>query len=478
MPLLPMSPTPNVRVSGHDSEAYLTLTEAACLIRERKLSPVDLVRAHLDRIEALNSRLHAFITVTAGQALEDARRVQVEIQRGEYRGPLHGIPVAHKDIVWTRGVRTTAHSLHLKDWIPAENATVFERLRDSGAVSLGKTSLHEFAYGSPGPDEAFPAARHPWDLDYAPGSSSSGSAVAVAAGLCMAATGTDTGGSIRHPASVCGVVGMKATFGRVGAHGVIPLAPTLDHVGPLTRTVRDNALMLQAMAGYDAKDPYSSNCEVPQFHSLIGMGIRGLRIGIPRRFIEMTPHDGDTLRAFAAAMRVFQELGAELRDFDIPIVGEAGEMTPLLIAYEAFQYHKADVEAHPEEFGATFKERVLKGAQYRAADYQRACAMRTKLREAYAQLFASGVDVIISPGRENPADTMAELLANPSKRGITNRMYNLTGMPALTMPMGFSSRNLPMGIQIAAEHYAEPLIYRVASAYEDATGWTKRHPPL
>lgn len=475
---LSKSANPDTRASGHDIDAYLDLSEGARLIQERKLSPVDLVRAHLDRIETLDGRLHAFITVTRDQALEDAHRAELEIQRGKYRGPLHGIPIAYKDIVWTRGIRTTAHSRHLKDWVPEENATVFERLRDAGAVSLGKTSLHEFAYGSPGPDEAFPAARHPWNLDYAPGSSSSGSAVAVAAGLCIAAIGTDTGGSIRHPASVCGVVGTKPTFGRVSVYGVIPLAPTLDHVGPMTRTVRDNALMLQAMAGYDPKDVYSENREVPDFGSGIGKDIRGLTIGVPRQFIDSTPHDGDTLSAFAAALGVFQALGAEVRDVEIPILAEAAEMTPLMIAYEAFQYHGSDVEAHPEEFGATFKERVRKGGQYSAADYERAGEMRGKLRQAYAQLFASGVAVMVSPGRENPADTMAELLANPSKRGITNRMYNLTGMPALTMPMGFSSRELPMGIQIAAGHFAEPLIYQVAAAYEDATGWSRRHPPL
>ena len=467
-----------MRTTVPDSCAYLALTEAASLIQDRKLSPVDLVRVYLDRIEALDSRLHAYITVAADHAVADARRAQREIEAGRYRGPLHGIPIAHKDVLWTKGVRTTAHSHQLKDWLPPDDARVVKRLRESGAVFLGKTSLHEFAYGSPGPDEAFPAARHPWNVDYAPGSSSSGSAVAVAAGLCMEATGTDTGGSVRHPAAVCGVVGMKATFGRVSTYGVIPLAQTLDHVGPLTRTVRDNALMLQTMAGYDPNDPRSSERAVPNFSSLIGSGIQGVTIGVPRRFIESTPHDDETLSAFGAALREFERLGAKLTDVDVAGLSEAGEMAPLMIGYEASRNYRAQVEAHPSEFGATFRERVLKGARYSADDYRHACTLREELRSAYAQLFASGVDVIVSPGREIPADTMAELLANPSKRGVTNRMYNLTGMPALTMPMGFNAARLPIGIQIAAGHFEECVIYQVAVTYEDATEWTKHHPLL
>jgi len=464
--------------NGHDSICYYTLREAARLISDRKLSPVDLVQSHLNRISALNDDLHAFITITPDDALHQAYQAEMEIRQGRYRGPLHGIPIAYKDIVWTAGIRTTAHSHHLKDWVPTENATVFERLRDSGSIMLGKTSLHEFAYGSPGPDEAFPAARHPWNINYAPGSSSSGSGVAVASGLCMGAIGTDTGGSIRHPAAVCGVVGMKPTFGRVSTYGIIPLAPTLDHVGPMTRTVRDNAIMLQAMAGYDSKDVYSADRDVPDFQSGIGKSIHGLTIGVPRGFIESTPHDSDTLGAFATAIAMFQELGAHVKDIDIPILATAGDLAPLMIGYEAAQYHKTNIEAHADEFGTTFKERVLKGARHSAEDYQRADEMRKRLRECYTHLFASGIDAIISPGRENPADTMAELLANPSKRGVTNRMYNLSGMPALTMPMGFSSNQLPIGIQIAAAHFDEPLIYRVASVYEDATEWSKHHPSL
>ncbi|MBI4191828.1 MAG: Asp-tRNA(Asn)/Glu-tRNA(Gln) amidotransferase subunit GatA [Betaproteobacteria bacterium] len=457
---------------------YLSIDAAAALIRNGELSPVELTRAHLHRIEALDQQLHAFITVTREIAVEAAYQAEEEIRTGHYRGPLHGIPIAHKDIIWTKGIRTTAHSRFLKDWVPLENATVFERLRDVGAICLGKTSLHEFAFGSPGPDEAFPAARNPWNPDYAPGSSSSGSGAAVAAGLCMGATGTDTGGSIRHPASVCGIVGIKPTFGRVSAYGVIPLAASLDHVGPMTRTVRDNAIMLQVMAGYDARDPYSVDHPVPDFQRLIGRSIRGVCIGVPRRFIEATPHEPEMLDAFANAEKALRELGAATCDIEVPGLELASDVTGLIMAYEAYQYHNANFEAHPDQFGATFKQRVLKAAQYGNTDYQHALEKGRQLRAAYASVFASGIDVIISPGREGPADSMARLLADPTKRGVTNRMYNLTGMPALTLPMGFSSQGLPLGLQIAGRHFSEEMIYQVAAAYEAAAGWCERHPSL
>lgn len=456
----------------------LSITEAARRINSGEVSPVELVRAHLERIEAIDGRLHAFITVTPESALSEARQTELDIQRGAYRGPLHGIPIAHKDIVSTRAVRTTAHSAFLKDWVPAEDATVFTRLRNAGAISLGKLALHEFAFGSPGPDEVFPAARNPWNTDHSPGSSSSGSGAAVAAGLCMGATGTDTGGSVRHPAAACGIVGMKPTFGRVSVHGVIPLAPSLDHVGPMTRTVRDNAIMLQAMAGHDPADRFSTTAEVPDFQRLIGKGIHGLRVGVPRRFIEFVPHEPETRAAFARTEQLLRDLGADVRDVEIAGLEQAHEAANLILAVEAYRYHNASLVAHPDRFGATFKERVMKGAGYAPADYEGAIAKGRELRAAYDAEFASGTRVIISPGREGPADSMAELLANPAKRGVTQRMYNLTGMPALTLPMGFTSRGLPLGLQIAANRFSEDLAYQVAAAYETAAGWRDRHPVL
>jgi aspartyl-tRNA(Asn)/glutamyl-tRNA(Gln) amidotransferase subunit A len=455
---------------------YMSIDAVAGLIRKRELSPVEITLACLERIDELDSKLHAFITLTREFALESALQAEKEICNGHYRGALHGIPIAHKDIIWTKGIRTTAHSKFLKDWIPTESATVFERLNQAGAICLGKTALHEFAYGSPGADEAFPAARNPWNLNYAPGSSSSGSGAAVAAGLCMGATGTDTGGSIRHPASVCAVVGMKPTFGRVSVYGVIPLAPSLDHVGPMTRTVRDNAIMLQIMAGHDTRDKYSANHAIPDFQGLIGKDIRGIRIGIPRRFLESVPHEKEVLEAFAKTERSFQELGAKLFEIDVPGLERASDDAGLIMAYEAYQYHKNNLATNPTLFGSTFKERVSKGAQYTEDDYQSALDRGKKLQDAYNVIYCSGIQVIISPGREGPADSMAQLLADPTKRGVTNRMYNLTGAPALTMPMGFSALGLPLGLQISGPHFSEEMIYQVAAAYGEVSGWLDRHP--
>jgi aspartyl-tRNA(Asn)/glutamyl-tRNA(Gln) amidotransferase subunit A len=457
---------------------YLTIAEAASLIRGRELSPVELTRAHLERIEALDDRLHAYITVTAESALEAARKAEHEIQRGNYRGPLHGIPIAHKDIVWTKGARTTAHSSLLKDWIPSENATVFERLSDAGAICLGKTSLHEFAYGTPGPDEAFPAARNPWNLAHGPGSSSSGSGAAVAAGLCMGATGTDTGGSVRHPASVCGIVGMKPTFGVVSVHGVIPLAPSLDHVGPLTRTVSDNAAMLQAMAGADPQDLFSSTRTVPDFGRLIGKSIKGMKIGVPRSFFETYPHTEVVLNGFEKALGIFRDLGARLVDVDTPGAQDAIDAVNVIISYEAYQYHRRDFAENPGRYAKVLQERLRKAASCSAEDYRAALEKQRKVRAAFRELMATGIAAIVGPGRESPADTMEELVSNPTKRPVTNRVYSVTGMPALTMSMGFTDGGLPLGIQIAADHFNEALVYQVAGAYEHATGWHDRHPPL
>ena len=462
-----------------DNLHYLTIGEAAALIRSRKLSPVELTRAHLARFEALDQKTHAYITVTGDAALARAHAAESEIAAGNYRGPLHGIPLAHKDIVWTKGVRTTAHSKLLVDWIPQEDATVYAKLADAGAVSLGKTSLHEFAYGVPGPDEAFPAARNPWNTERAPGSSSSGSGAAVAAGLAMGAIGTDTGGSIRHPAAVCGIVGMKATYGRVSNYGVLPLAPSMDHVGPMTRSVRDNALMLQAMAGHDPKDTTSAAQPVPDFAGLIGKSLKGLRVGIPERYIASVPHAAEVLAAFERAKDVLRSLGAVLREIDVDGLSDVNNYGSVILTYEAYQYHKANLAAHPDKYGKPFRDRVQAGAQHTQRDYEAALEKRARLREEYAGVFGAQVDAIISTGRESAAPTMAALIADPLKvLGTTQRMYNLTGHPALVLPMGFSADGMPFGLQIAGAHWREDVVYQVAAAYEDASGWRDRHPPL
>jgi aspartyl-tRNA(Asn)/glutamyl-tRNA(Gln) amidotransferase subunit A len=455
----------------------LTIREASERIASGRLSPVTLLDACLARVDRLEPKLHAFITRTTDAAREQAREAEREIRAGRWRGPLHGIPIAHKDVLLTKGVRTTAHSALLADWVPDHDAAAVERLRQAGAISLGKTACHEFAYGTPGEDEAFPAARNPWHVDHMPGSSSSGSGTAVAAGMVLGATGTDTGGSVRHPAAACGIVGMKPTYGRVSLHGVIPLAPTLDHVGPLTRTVADNALMLQVLAGHDARDGSSLSSPVPDFSARIGQSIRGLRVGVPRRFLETVAHTPEVLQAFAKAEGVLRELGAELVDLDPAGLDEAFDTANLIIAYEAHRYHAENLKRSPEKLGAALKMRLARGAALSRADYEQALGRARALRDTYAGLFATRVDVMASPGREAPAETMAYLFANPGvKRGVTNRPYSLTGNPAITLPMGFGSEGLPIGIQFAAGHEHEPLLYQVAAAYEQAAGWHRRFP--
>jgi aspartyl-tRNA(Asn)/glutamyl-tRNA(Gln) amidotransferase subunit A len=457
----------------------LTLAEASALLAAGAVSSVDLTRAALRRIAALDPKLHAFITVTAERAMEDAERAAREIDAGQWRGPLHGIPIALKDIVSTRGIRTTAHSRALLDWVPSEDAPVYEKLRDAGCVLLGKTSLHEFAYGNPVHGEPFPAARNPWNTDYAPGRSSSGSGAAVAAGLCYAAIGTDTGGSIRHPAAVCGIVGMKPTFGRVSCHGVIPLAADVDHVGPMTRTVRDNALMLQAIAGFDARDPFCVDEPVPDFSGDIGRDLRGLAIGVPYRFLEALPMDASVAAAFEEAVRVLSALGAKIAPIDIPDLADAVRAGARLVMRQAYEYHREGLERHPERYGKAFRERVLSAAAFTPREIETTRASRSRLRSQIAQIHGDGMTIIASPTKEVDAETMTSLYDDPvDTRAGTIRVHNMTGAPAISLPMGFGAVGVPVGLQLAAPHWAEPLLYGVAAAYEDATPWTQRHPPL
>lgn len=458
---------------------YLTIAEAATRIRSGRLSPVALVEDCLARISSLDRKLHAFITVTADRALQEARAAQSEIRQGRHLGPLHGIPIAHKDIVSTQGVRTTAHSNQLRDWVPDQDATVYSRLKAAGAISLGKTSLWEFAYGSPGPTVAFPPARNPWNVEYSPGGSSSGSGAAVSAGLCFGATGTDTGGSIRHPAAVCAIVGLKPTFGRVSVHGVLPLAASLDHVGPMTRTVRDNALMLQAMAGHDPLDRTSATSPVPDFSAEIGAGVKGMKLAVPRRFMASNPHDAECMAAFEEALRVLRDLGAQTVDFDFAEIGLAADLGTRILLAEAYAYHRDNLERRPEKFDVSLRERLAAAARQTRAELQEAEAVRVALKRKYAELFAGGVDAIVSVGRESISDTMEVLMNSATaRRGGCTRMYNLAGLPALVQPMGFGAHGLPLGLQIAADNFCESRIYRIAAAYEDATDWTSRHPPI
>ena len=297
---------------------YLTIAEASELIHQHELSPVELTRTLLDRIQTLDAQLNAYITVAAESALKEARIAERAIIRGDYIGPLHGIPVAHKDIRATKGIRTTAHSRVLLDWVPEEDATAVARLKEAGSILLGKLACHEFATGGPRLDKPFPPARNPWNLDHVPGGSSSGSGAALAAGLCMGSLGTDTGGSMRYPASACGIVALKPTFGRVSRYGVIPLSWSLDYCGPMARTVPDVALMLQVVAGHDPKDPFSTRTPIPDYSAALNKDIHGMVLGVPNRVFGPGPVEAETMAAFENALRALEQLGAKTRRLDIP----------------------------------------------------------------------------------------------------------------------------------------------------------------
>jgi aspartyl-tRNA(Asn)/glutamyl-tRNA(Gln) amidotransferase subunit A len=459
---------------------YLSIAEAGSGLRRNDFSPVELTRAFLERIEAIDDRLHSFITVTAELALEQARQAEQELRAGKDRGPLHGIPVALKDLYMTKGIRTTCHSAVLRDWIPETDATATTKLKAAGAVLLGKLGMHEFAFGGPSVDAPFPAVRNPWNTAHIPGGSSSGSGAAIAAGLCHAALGSDTGGSIRTPSSHCGVVGIKPTYGRVSRYGVIPLSWSLDHAGPMARSVEDCAILLQALAGYDAKDPASANVPVPDFSADLKGGIKNLRIGVPRAnwFNEQKGTDPETESLFDAALATLQALGAVIVEMDGTAFSLARKANQTILVAEAYAYHEKRLREMPEKFGSSVRRRILEGAFLSAADYIAAQRARARLNEQIRAHFAH-VDIFATPSAPRPADEFATL--DPDEQNVRpsfTNPFNLTGLPAISVPCGFTANGLPAGLQIIAQPFEETTSFRVAYAYEQATEWHKRRPAL
>ena len=463
--------------------AFMTLEQAAGALNAGALSSEALTRRLLERIERFDPRVRAFVTVTADAALAQARRADDERAQGVVRGPLHGVPVAVKDLVDVAGVRTSCHSEAIDDAVAVRDAAVVARLRTAGAVILGKTGLWEFAYGVPAPDDRIPAPRNPWSLEHSPGGSSSGSGAAVAAGLAFAAIGTDTGGSIRHPSAVCGLVGLKPTFGRVSLRGVMPLSPSLDHVGPMTRTVRDNALMLAAIAGPDPDDPVGRHTPgATDFGGRIGRPLAGLRAGVPVDLIGRAGVEPEVLRAFAVALERLGELGLRPIEFELRCARRVHEDSTVILEHEAWCVHRQRL-ADPRiaaRYGRALRARLERGATHddEAVARARRSAAQTA-REVDAVLVRERFDVLLMPGREAPAMTLAELaVESPVARGRMTRLGNLTGMPALVLPMGFADGppRLPLSLQVMARRFDEPLIYQVAAAYEASEPWASRHP--
>jgi aspartyl-tRNA(Asn)/glutamyl-tRNA(Gln) amidotransferase subunit A len=458
---------------------YLTIVEAAADLRRKEFSPRELTEAALKRIEAIDGKLHCFITLTADRALHQAKQAELELGSGKDRGPLHGIPIALKDLYMTQGIRTTCHSAVLKNWVPDNDATAATKLREAGAILLGKVGLHEFAFGGPSVDAPFPAVRNPWNTAHIPGGSSSGSGAALAAGLCYGSLGSDTGGSIRTPSSHCGVVGIKPTYGRVSRYGVIPLSWSLDHAGPMARSVEDCAILLQAIAGYDAKDPASAKAAVPDFSSSLRQGIKGMRIGVPRAdwFNENLGTDAETEALFNQALKTLEELGAVIIEIDGKPFSTARKANQTILVCEAYAYHEKRLR-EARKFGSSVRRRMLEGAFLSAADYVTAQRARSVLNGQIRQNF-SRVDVFATPSAPRPPDAFATMDPNEQNlRPSFTNPFNLTGLPAISVPCGFTDGKLPVGLQIAAPSFEEVLLFRVAHTYEQATEWHKRRPVL
>ena len=459
---------------------YRTLTDAAALLRRKEISPVELTRAVLARIERLNPQLHCYITVTAERALDSARRAERELAAGIDRGPLQGVPMAVKDLMFVRGVRTTCASRVLEDFVPDYDATVVERLEAAGAVLLGKLNLTEFAMSGYTP--SLPIPRNPWDVTRSPGGSSSGSGVATAAGLCFASLGTDTGGSIRNPSAWCGVVGLKPTYGRVSRHGVFPLAMTLDHVGPLTRSVADAAAMLEVMAGHDPHDPTSLDAPAPQCSAALTRGVRGLRIGVDDKFMRAFAHP-DVVTALFAALDVLKQQGAAVIPVSLPEVSGILEGWFVLCAAEALVGHAATYPARAEAYGPSFRSFLEYGAGLRAQDYARAHVQRVEFARRFQAVFETA-DVFACPGmfmQAPPADAVDPY--GPITPALApfvrfTAPFNFSGNPTLSLPAGFSDDGMPHGIQLVGPLLGEAIVCQVGYAYEQATEWHLRRPPV
>ncbi|MCC7079671.1 MAG: Asp-tRNA(Asn)/Glu-tRNA(Gln) amidotransferase subunit GatA [Burkholderiales bacterium] len=458
---------------------YLGIAEGAELLRTRKLSSLEWTQALLGRIEAHDRELNAFLRFTPEIALEDARRADAEIGHGQWRGPFHGVPYALKDIVDYAGLPTTAHSKILRDNVARADAVVAQRLRAAGAVFTGKLSTHEFAIGGPSFDLPWPPARNPWNRDCFTGGSSSGSGAAVAAGFVPAAIGTDTGGSIRNPASLCGIVGMKPTYGRVSRRGVVPLAFSLDHVGPMTRSVRDNALMLDLIAGFDASDPGSANRAAGGYGAELERDVRGLRVGVIRHFYARDMQaDAEMTGAIDAAASRLGELGAAVQEIETARLDDYIACNRTILTSEAFAAHETWMRERPQDYGAAARERIMAGAFVRAADYVNATRLRRKLTQEFHGLF-DRIDVALTASSMDPACRIDDPQALEYTYARQARApFNVTGSPAVSVPIGFSRAGLPLAMQLVGKPFSEALLYRVAHAYEQACGWHLRHPAL
>jgi aspartyl-tRNA(Asn)/glutamyl-tRNA(Gln) amidotransferase subunit A len=456
----------------------LSIAELSGLLASRKLSPVEVVDALIARVEAYDAQTQAFITRTFDLARRQAREAEAEIAAGRYRGALHGIPFALKDIYDTRGILTSGHSRVFIDRVPSEDATTTARLYEAGAVLLGKLATHEMAHAGPSFDLPWPPARNPWNLIHFTGGSSSGSGAAVAAGMVPVALGSDTGGSIRGPASLCGVVGLMPTFGLVSRAGVIPNSYTFDHCGPLARTVEDCALALQALAGHDAKDPGSVSRPISLYREALVQDLRGLRIGVLRyHWEEDLPASEDVLAAMDAALDVLRRLGATLEECRVRPLGQYFDVKIIIAESEIFSVHQQNLIARPKDFGADFRSRVLPSVLFGASDYVQASREHRRMKVEMEGLYGK-FDAFVTAGMgEAPRLTDYRSVSFWQKPSLLTA-WNVTGQPVVMLPNGFGRNGLPLGMQILGRPFGEETILRIGHAYEQATQWHTRRPQL
>ena len=458
--------------------ADMTLKKASEMLRSKATSPVELTQACLKRIANYNALLNAFVTVTEEQALVAAREAEAEQRRGRWRGPLHGIPIALKDNIDTAAIRTTAASELFRGRIPSEDAEVVRRLKAGGAILLGKTNLHEFAYGGSSSITYFGPVHNPWALDRIPGGSSGGSAAATATGSCFGSLGTDTAGSVRIPACYCGIVGFKPTYGRVSNRGVIPLSWTLDHVGPICRTVEDAALMLGVIAGYDEQDTTTVNVPVPDYSRDLRTHPSKLRLAIAR-----TPYfddlDPEIAKAVETAIEVLKRLTASVSEVTLPLAGFLpGDQFSNLRAVEAYAYHAEWVTKSPEKYQRVTRDRIIQlSAGVRAADYVQARRQLDRLRREIKSTF-SNVDLLITPTMGRPPVPIEESATFEAVPTRNTAPFDIFGLPTISVPCGFMSAGLPIGLQIIGAPFAESRVLALAHAYEQVTEWHNRHPKL
>jgi aspartyl-tRNA(Asn)/glutamyl-tRNA(Gln) amidotransferase subunit A len=463
----------NVHKKSHPGEKMeltsLTLHQAAEMLRRKEVSPVEMTRAHLERIQAMDDKLNAFITVTPELALQQARQAEQEIRSGDYKGILHGIPLGIKDLFETEGIRTTAGSTFFADYIPDTDAAVVQKLKDAGSVLLGKLNMHEIALGVTNENPHFGDCCNPWDLARISGGSSGGNAAALAAGLCMGAIGSDTGGSIRIPAALCGVVGLKPTYGRVSLRGVIPLSWNLDHAGPMARCVRDVALLLQGIAGYDPQDAWSVDHPITDYLSFDNEGIKGWRVALAANdyFTDSEIVGKEVHQAVQQAARIFEQLGAFVEEVSFPNARDAAMANGLMTPADAATFHHQRLAEHPEGFGPDVLKRLQAGVSYSATEYSQARRMQTILRCQFNEFFEE-YDLLLTPATPITAPMRGSEDAVERARLLTRftAPFNLTGLPALSVPCAWSKDKLPIGLQIVGRAWAEDKLILAGELFE------------